>query len=82
MNGFLVDAATDRVESSRVEEGLRLPLLITSGIKPEDEEECDESEESPEDSHKPANSFIEAYRLLTPSVKVSFITFLKHLLRH
>lgn len=62
---------TDRVESSSVEEGLRKPLLITSGIKSEDEEECDESEESPEDSHRPANSFRDAYRLLTPSVKVS-----------
>lgn len=62
---------TDREENSRVEEGLRKPLLITSGLKPEDEEEdCDDSEESPEDSHRPANSFRSAYQLLTPSVKV------------
>lgn len=65
------DEATEREENSRVvEEGLRKPLLITSGTKAEDEEECDESEESPEDSRRPANSFADAYRLLTPSVKV------------
>ncbi|ESQ29078.1 hypothetical protein EUTSA_v10023313mg [Eutrema salsugineum] len=66
---------TDREENSRVEEGLRKPLLITSGLKPEDEEECDESEESPEDSRRPANSFGDAYRLLTPSVKVQLLIY-------
>ena len=70
---------TDREENRRaVEEGLRKPLLITSGLKleDEDEEDCDESEESAEDSRRPANSFGDAYRLLTPSVKVIIISFL------
>ena len=57
--------------TERVEEGIRKPLLITSGILPDDEEDCDESEESADDSRRPANSFGDAYRLLTPSVKVS-----------
>ena len=57
--------------TDRVEEGIRKPLLITSGILPDDEEDCDESEESADDSRRPANSFGDAYRLLTPSVKVS-----------
>ncbi|KAG2262319.1 hypothetical protein Bca52824_069398 [Brassica carinata] len=67
---------TDREENSRVvEEGLRKPLLITSGLKVEDEDDCDESEESAEDSRRPANSFADAYRLLTPSVKVQLLIY-------
>ncbi|KAJ0258042.1 SPX domain-containing membrane protein [Hirschfeldia incana] len=67
---------TDREENSRVvEEGLRKPLLITSGLKVEDEDDCDESEESAEDSRRPANSFGDAYRLLTPSVKVQLLIY-------
>ncbi|CAH8354193.1 unnamed protein product [Eruca vesicaria subsp. sativa] len=67
---------TDREENSRVvEEGLRKPLLITSGLKLEDEDDCDESEESAEDSRRPANSFGDAYRLLTPSVKVQLLIY-------
>ncbi|KFK40549.1 major facilitator superfamily with spx domain-containing protein [Arabis alpina] len=67
---------TVREEGSRVEEGLRKPLLIAAGLKPEeDEEDCDDSEESPEDSHRPANSFGDAYRLLTPSVKVQLLIY-------
>lgn len=48
------------------------PLLLKSAEnqQDEDEQEGDESEEAPEDSHKPANSIAAAYRLLTPSVKV------------
>ncbi|KAJ0265540.1 SPX domain-containing membrane protein [Hirschfeldia incana] len=68
----------EREENSRiVEEGLRKPLLITSGLKleDEDEEDCDESEESAEDSRRPANSFGDAYRLLTPSVKVQLLIY-------
>lgn len=38
----------------------------------ENDQEYDESEEAPEESRQPANSIAEAYRLLTPSVKVSF----------
>ncbi|KAF8093207.1 hypothetical protein N665_0388s0008 [Sinapis alba] len=67
---------TDREDNSRVvEEGLRKPLLITSGLKLEDEDDCDESEESAEDSRRPANSFGDAYRLLTPSVKVQLLIY-------
>ncbi|XP_056850444.1 SPX domain-containing membrane protein At1g63010 [Raphanus sativus] len=71
-------SVTEREENSRaVEEGLRKPLLITSGLKveDEDEEDCDESEESAEDSRRPANSFGDAYRLLTPSVKVQLLIY-------
>ncbi|KAJ4877325.1 SPX domain-containing membrane protein [Raphanus sativus] len=60
--------------TDRVEEGIRKPLLITSGILP-DEEDCDESEESLEESRRPANSFADAYRLLTPSVKVQLLIY-------
>ncbi|CAH8313045.1 unnamed protein product [Eruca vesicaria subsp. sativa] len=67
---------TDREDNGRVvEEGLRKPLLITSGLKLEDEDDCDESEESAEDSRRAANSFGDAYRLLTPSVKVQLLIY-------
>nr|VDD29483.1 unnamed protein product [Brassica oleracea] len=63
------------LEVKLVEEGIRKPLLITSGILPDDEEDCDESEESADDSRRPANSFGDAYRLLTPSVKVQLLIY-------
>ncbi|XP_073055694.1 SPX domain-containing membrane protein At4g22990-like isoform X3 [Primulina eburnea] len=72
----------DRQESSaeeheKVEKGLVQPLLLTS-VENEDgdgDEECDMSEESLEDSHRPANSLVAAYRLLTPSVKVQLLIY-------
>ncbi|XP_075522844.1 SPX domain-containing membrane protein At4g22990-like isoform X3 [Primulina tabacum] len=72
----------DRQESSaeehdKVEKGLVQPLLLTS-VENEDgdgDEECDTSEESLEDSHRPANSLVAAYRLLTPSVKVQLLIY-------
>ncbi|XP_073298795.1 SPX domain-containing membrane protein At4g22990-like isoform X2 [Primulina huaijiensis] len=71
----------DRQESSaehdKVEKGLVQPLLLTS-VENEDgdgDEECDKSEESSEDSHRPANSLVAAYRLLTPSVKVQLLIY-------
>ena len=62
------------VENDALENGLKQPLLISSSEdKQQDEDgeqECDESEEASEDSHRPATSIRSAYRLLTPSVKV------------
>lgn len=60
------------MNSEQLEGGLVQPLLLNSEEeKIEDgDEECDDSEEASEDSHRPANSIASAYRLLTPSVKV------------
>lgn len=60
-------------ENDVLERGLKQPLLLSSEGKQEDENgdgECDESEEAPEESRRPATSIVSAYRLLTPSVKV------------
>lgn len=65
---------TETVENDSLEKGLKQPLLISSEDKQEDEDgdqDCDESEEAVEDSRRPATSIGSAYRLLTPSVKVS-----------
>lgn len=55
-----------------LESGVVQPLLISSEQKlnEDGDEEGNESEEAPEESHKPATSVASAYRLLTPSVKV------------
>lgn len=49
-------------------------MLLSSAENQQDgddeDEECDASEEAPEESRRPANSLRSAYRLLTPSVKV------------
>ncbi|XP_010533722.1 PREDICTED: SPX domain-containing membrane protein At1g63010 [Tarenaya hassleriana] len=66
---------TERDDNGRIEEGIRKSLLISSENKQEDEDECDESEEAPEDSRRPANSLASAYRLLTPSVKVQLLIY-------
>lgn len=61
------------VESDALEKGVVQPLLLKSVGDEQDNEgdqECDGSEEAPEESRRPANSIVEAYRLLTPSVKV------------
>ncbi|CAH9086300.1 unnamed protein product [Cuscuta europaea] len=61
-----------------LEKGLAQPLLIKSEGQDEDgdgEQECDESEEAPEESRLPANSIGSAYRLLTPSVKVQLLIY-------
>jgi hypothetical protein len=51
--------------------GLNQPLLLDAKERDnEDIEECDDSEEASTDSWRPASSIGEAYRLLTPSVKV------------
>lgn len=52
------------------------PLLMNSNNKLQDEDEdededCDDAEEDSKELQKPVNSIVSAYRLLTPSVKVS-----------
>lgn len=62
------------VENDALEKGVTQPLLLKAEENQQDDEndqEYDGSEEAPEESRKPANSIAEAYRLLTPSVKVS-----------
>ena len=59
--------------NSNLEDGLAQPLLL--GIEQrqeENSEDNDDTEETSESSHEPATSIASAYRLLTPSVKVSF----------
>lgn len=61
--------------SRNLEDGLGQPLLLDAKERhDEDGEDNDENEEDPEESHKPATSLAAAYRLLTPSVKVSIYT--------
>jgi len=59
------------VDIGRLENGLAQPLLTDSVDKQNEDEEVDDSEEAADDSRKPATSIGSAYRLLTPSVKVS-----------
>ncbi|KAK9045991.1 hypothetical protein V6N11_051894 [Hibiscus sabdariffa] len=65
-----------KIENGALEEG-KQPLLITSEEKQVDDEdpEGDGSEEAPEESRQPATSFMSAYRLLTPSVKVQLLIY-------
>ncbi|KAL7111604.1 hypothetical protein ACP275_05G100000 [Erythranthe tilingii] len=60
-------------EQDKLEKGLVEPLLLTSTENEQDDE--DVSEEAPEESRRPANSFADAYRLLTPSVKVQLLIY-------
>jgi hypothetical protein len=49
-------------------------LLIDAKEGPDQNgEDNDHNDEDPEDSHKPATSLVDAYRLLTPSVKVPLL---------
>ena len=66
---ILITAQT--VDIGRLENGLAQPLLTDSVDKQNEDEEVDDSEEAADDSRKPATSIGSAYRLLTPSVKVS-----------
>jgi hypothetical protein len=62
-----------RQGNSNLEAGLAEPLL--QGIErrqDENSEVNDDTEVESESSHEPATSIASAYRLLTPSVKVSF----------
>ncbi|XP_068635084.1 SPX domain-containing membrane protein At4g22990-like [Aristolochia californica] len=72
------ETSSAQVKNSELEKGLAQPLLINSGEKQEDEDgdpDYDGSEEATEDSHRPATSFVAAYRLLTPSVKVQLLIY-------
>lgn len=62
-------------QNDKLEKGLAQPLLTSTEHEQDDDgdQECDASEEAPEESRQPANSLGAAYRLLTPSVKVIII---------
>ncbi|KAL0331328.1 UNVERIFIED_CONTAM: SPX domain-containing membrane protein [Sesamum angustifolium] len=59
-------------ENDKLEKGLVQPLLTSKEHEQGDDgdQECDASEEAPEESRLAANSLGSAYRLLTPSVKI------------
>ncbi|KAL2577640.1 hypothetical protein AAZX31_16G160000 [Glycine max] len=63
--------------NNALEKGLKQPLLISSENKVDEDadQDCDDSEEAPEESRQPVNSIRMAYRLLTPSVKVQLIIY-------
>ncbi|GMJ04809.1 hypothetical protein like AT4G22990 [Hibiscus trionum] len=69
-------SGSETTANGALEEG-KQPLLITSEEKQVDDEdpEGDGSEEAPEESRQPATSFMSAYRLLTPSVKVQLLIY-------
>ncbi|XP_077248614.1 SPX domain-containing membrane protein At4g22990-like isoform X2 [Tasmannia lanceolata] len=72
------NANSGPVGNEALENGLNQPLLLSSEEKQQDEDgdhEYEESEEAPEESHKPATSIVSAYRLLTPSVKVQLLIY-------
>ncbi|KAG5538494.1 hypothetical protein RHGRI_019166 [Rhododendron griersonianum] len=68
-----------QLEAGVVEDGASQPLLVSLVEKQCDEdreeEDCDVSEEAPEETHKPVTSIVSAYRLLTPSVKVQLFVY-------
>ncbi|KAL6986154.1 hypothetical protein U1Q18_019522 [Sarracenia purpurea var. burkii] len=68
----------DEGHNDALENGLAKPLLLGSEDNQQDEDvdqECDISEEAPEESRLPATSIASAYRLLTPSVKVQLLIY-------
>ncbi|XP_020550310.1 SPX domain-containing membrane protein At4g22990 isoform X2 [Sesamum indicum] len=63
-------------ENDKLEKGLVQPLLTSKEHEQgDDDQECDASEEAPEESRLAANSLGSAYRLLTPSVKVQLLIY-------
>lgn len=65
-------------ENDAFEKGVVQSLLLKSVGDEQDiegDQECDGSEEAPEESRRPGNSIVEAYRLFTPSVKVCGVPF-------
>ncbi|XP_021901762.1 SPX domain-containing membrane protein At4g22990-like isoform X2 [Carica papaya] len=62
-------------ENDALEKGLKQQLLTSSDENQQEEDECDGSEEAPEESRVAANSIGSAYRLLTPSVKVQLLIY-------
>ncbi|KAI3914259.1 hypothetical protein MKW92_007358 [Papaver armeniacum] len=68
------EEANPGVGNGELESRLTERLLLTSEDKQQDEDD-DDSEEASEESRKPASSIREAYRLLTPSVKVQLLIY-------
>ncbi|KAL3351782.1 hypothetical protein AABB24_020055 [Solanum stoloniferum] len=69
---------SNAAENDALERGVVQPLLLKSVGDEQDNEgdqEGDGSEEAQEESRHPANSIVEAYRLLTPSVKVQLLIY-------
>ncbi|KAJ0264809.1 SPX domain-containing membrane protein [Hirschfeldia incana] len=63
-------------QDGNMEKGLTKQLLLAQEeTEHDDEDDGDGSEESAEDSRKPANSIVAAYKLLTPSVKVQLLIY-------
>ncbi|KAK9276144.1 hypothetical protein L1049_005675 [Liquidambar formosana] len=72
------EGTSEQLENDSLEKGLQQPLLLSSEDKQQDEDgdqECDGSEEDHEESRKPVTSIGQAYRLLTPSVKVQLLIY-------
>ncbi|KAL8162503.1 LOW QUALITY PROTEIN: hypothetical protein V2J09_013992 [Rumex salicifolius] len=63
------------MENNNVEDGLKRPLILGSELKPQDDDNDDDNESPSEEVHKPANSILAAYKLLTPSVKVQLLIY-------
>ncbi|KAL3645374.1 hypothetical protein CASFOL_010554 [Castilleja foliolosa] len=73
----IVPKESSSAQNDKLEKGLVQPLLKSKEHEQDDDgdEECDASEEAPEESRRPANSLGAAYRLLTPSVKVQLLIY-------
>lgn len=63
------------VDNDPLEKGLTRQLLCSNEKQDGDDSDCDVSEETSEESYKPATSISSAYRLLTPSVKVQLLIY-------
>ncbi|GFP97754.1 spx domain-containing membrane protein at4g22990 [Phtheirospermum japonicum] len=72
-----VPKASSAAQNDKLEKGIVQPLLKSEEHEQDDDgdQECDASEEAPEESRRPANSLGAAYRLLTPSVKVQLLIY-------
>ncbi|XP_049399284.1 SPX domain-containing membrane protein At4g22990-like isoform X1 [Solanum stenotomum] len=73
-----VPQKSNAAENDALERGVVQPLLLKSVGDEQDiegDQEGDGSEEAQEESRRPANSIVEAYRLLTPSVKVQLLIY-------
>lgn len=72
------ESNAEPVEGDALENGIKKPLLISSERMEQDadgDNECEGSDEAPEESHQAATSLQSAYRLLTPSVKVQLLIY-------
>ncbi|KAJ3692688.1 hypothetical protein LUZ60_011783 [Juncus effusus] len=66
----------NRVNNEEIEDGLAQPLLLTNEKKTSgDNDDLSDSDDSSKDARKPASSLSEAYKLLTPSVKVQLFVY-------